>query len=96
MNYHDSRWKRKRARILRRDGYMCRECKRYGKTTGADTIHHIYPVESYSSLTYVDINLLSLCGKCHNGMHNRDDDTLTAKGLEWCERVSPHLEGMKI
>ena len=91
MNYKDKRWVKKRAVILRRDGYMCRECQRYGKTTAGTTVHHINPVELRPDLAYVNVNLLTLCGKCHDAMHDRVNDTLTAKGLEWVARVSPHL-----
>ncbi|MGK5510479.1 HNH endonuclease, partial [Brevibacillus formosus] len=48
--YKSRRWKRKRATILRRDQYMCRESKRYGKTEPTTTVHHIYPLEFYPEL----------------------------------------------
>ena len=40
------RWKRKREAILRRDGYLCQECKRYGRKRNghpvpAEVVHHI-------------------------------------------------------
>ena len=38
--YKSKKWKTKRQSILRRDEYLCRECKRYGKTTPATTVHH--------------------------------------------------------
>lgn len=40
MDYKSKKWKQFRKRILRRDKYICRECNRYGKTTGANTVHH--------------------------------------------------------
>jgi len=89
MNYKDKKWLHKRSVILRRDGYQCQESKRYGKTAGATTVHHIYPVEFYPELAYEEWNLISLSdgkkGK-HNSMHIRETHELTELGKQWCER----------
>lgn len=85
--YKDRRWIRKRENILRRDGYICRHCSRYGKTTGANTVHHIYPLDAYPSLGLVNENLLSLCLTCHGKMHNRITNEITKLGLEWQARI---------
>lgn len=87
--YKSPRWERVRARVLRRDEYLCRECSRYGRRSTATTVHHIRPREQYPELEYEADNLLSLCTQCHNAMHNRDGDTLSARGQELCAR-SPH------
>lgn len=89
MDYKSKRWKTLRVGILRRDGYQCRECRRYGKTVQADTVHHVYPVELYPQLAWERWNLVSLCTACHNAMHARSGDNLTETGLAWCRRVSP-------
>ena len=89
MNYKSKRWKTLRARILRRDGYQCRECRRYGKAVQADTVHHVYPAALYPGLSWEPWNLVSLCSTCHNAMHDRSGEQLTAAGLAWCRRVSP-------
>lgn len=60
MNYKSKRWKTLRARILRRDGYQCRECRRYGKAVQADTVHHVYPAALYPGLSWEPWNLVSL------------------------------------
>lgn len=91
MDYKSKRWERKRAAILRRDEYLCQECKRYGKSTPAQTVHHINPVEERLALAFVDANLISLCNQCHNKMHDRTTGALTAKGEWWREKVSPLL-----
>ena len=31
FDYTSTRWKHKRLAILRRDGYKCQRCKRYGR-----------------------------------------------------------------
>lgn len=89
--YKDPRWIRKRANILRRDEYMCRQCKRYGKTTAATTVHHIHPLDQRPDLALVNDNLLSLCNKCHDGMHDRNSRELTELGMEWVGRIKCDL-----
>lgn len=69
FDYNDPRWKRKRAAILRRDGYKCGECRRYGKSREAKEVHHIKPVDEWPELAFVDSNLISLCHPCHNKKH---------------------------
>ena len=87
--YKRGKWKHKRERILRRDEYMCQECKRYGKTTPASTVHHIIPIEARLELALVSANLISLCDSCHNSFHDRTTGALTAAGERWKEKVPP-------
>lgn len=68
-DYKSRRWKHKRAQILRWDGYLCQECREYGRMTQATTVHHIQHVEDHPELAYNDDNLVSLCEKCHNKAH---------------------------
>ncbi|WP_227397357.1 HNH endonuclease [Jeotgalibacillus aurantiacus] len=90
MNFYKTRhWEKKRSIILRRDKYECRECRRYGKTTVASMVHHIYPREDYPELSLISQNLLSLCNTCHQKMHARTSHELTDKGLEWTKRIGP-------
>ena len=90
--YKTKAWKRKRAKILRRDEYMCQESKRYGKTVPATTIHHVYQIEYYPELALEDWNLISLCETQHNAMHDRVTHELTELGQQWQERVRPQYE----
>lgn len=69
FDYTSVRWRKKKAQILRRDGYMCRECRRYGRKREAKIVHHIKHVDEYPELAYVDSNLISLCEGCHNKAH---------------------------
>ena len=69
FDYNDPKWRRMREHIKRRDGYMCRECRRFGKKRPAEIVHHIKPVEEWPELAYIDSNLISLCRKCHNKKH---------------------------
>jgi len=85
--YKSTRWKTKRINILKRDNYLCRECIRYGKTTGATTVHHVIPLEQKLELKLNNNNLISLCSKCHEKMHDRTNNDLTSTGIQWVERI---------
>ncbi len=80
MDYHSGKWKAKRKKVLKRDGYMCQYCRRVGKRVDAVTVHHIYPAEKYPQHIWCDWNLISLCGQCHDKMHSRANGMLTADG----------------
>lgn len=67
--YKGTRWTKLRAKVLRRDGYECQECKRYGRHTEATTVHHVKHLEDFPELAYDPKNLRSLCTACHNAMH---------------------------
>lgn len=88
--YQSKPWKRVRPKILRRDGYECQECKRYGKTKAATCVHHIIPLELClifaSFLALLGINLISLCDKCHDAMHDRTNNVLTMRGKQLFNR----------
>lgn len=84
--YNSKKWKRKREVILRRDGYLCQESKRYGKNIPADMVHHIYPLEEYPELALTNWNLVSMCHHEHNKMHDRITNEITIKGKQWQRR----------
>ena len=63
------RWLRKRASVLRRDGYLCQDCKRYGRKTPATLVHHVIPYEEDAAMALDEKNLVSLCEACHNRRH---------------------------
>lgn len=73
--YKSKQWLKKRKKILRRDKYLCQECKRYHRHTAdgnpvpAELVHHIKPYELYPELGLRDENLVSLCSSCHNKKH---------------------------
>jgi 5-methylcytosine-specific restriction endonuclease McrA len=97
MSVHKTqKWKNKRAKILRRDGYICQECKRFGKRHDAEMVHHIYPVETHPHLAFVNDNLVSLCNVKHNTMHDRVTNEITEAGKRWQIKVSPLLQAYKL
>lgn len=89
MDYRSKRWKKVRARILRRDGYQDVIAKRYGKTIEATVVHHIYPADQYPEYEWEDWNLISLSAETHNKMHDRDTRELTAEGKRLQARTKP-------
>lgn len=69
FDYNGKKWKNKAEKIKRRDKYRCVWCRRYGKTSPAEVVHHIKRVEDYPELAFENENLVSLCRKCHNKAH---------------------------
>lgn len=99
--YKSKRWELLRAAILRRDGYMCQDRKRYGKRVQADHVHHILPRELFPQYQWETWNLISLSTEAHNEMHYRSDRKLTDKGKELARRTllkynQTHAEPLKI
>lgn len=67
--YRSAIWLHKREEILVRDNQECQKCKRKGKYSKADCVHHIKHLKDRPDLALVDSNLLSLCNCCHNEEH---------------------------
>ena len=67
--YTSAAWLAARQRALRRDGYLCVRCARYGRRTLAELVHHKIPVEVAPEKRLRLDNLQSLCIACHNAMH---------------------------
>lgn len=90
MNFYKSKpWKIKREKILRRDQYECRNCKRYGKNRIANTVHHCNQLLEHPEWRLTNWNLISLCGACHDKMHDRENGVLTELGEYWRDKVTP-------
>lgn len=95
MSYKSSQWKNKRLYILKRDGYLCQESKRFGKYVEASHVHHIYPIELYPELKYANWNLISLSPSKHNEMHDRITNEITIKGLYWQRKRRKEFQAWK-
>lgn len=93
--YKEKKWRRKRKNILQRDEYKCQEAKRYGQYEEASTVHHIYAIEEYPELSYVDWNLISVSDKRHDTFHDRVTGKLTDKGLYWQNKRRKEFEVWK-
>ena len=95
MNYDSLRWQRKRAKILRRDKYMCQLSKRYGKFRQAQVVHHIFPAADYPEYMWEDWNLISITTEMHNKLHDRNTDKLTRMGMDLMKRTA-RKQGIEI
>lgn len=95
MNYQTTRWKKKRARILRLDRYVDRYQKRYGRTVEATTVHHIYPAKEYPEYEWADWNLISVSQETHNKLEDRTSGRLTKAGEDLKRRTKPGVDWRK-
>lgn len=89
FDYYGIKWKRKREKILRLDGYKCQIAKRYGRTEEAVVVHHIYPADKYPEWAWCDWNLISVSLATHNKLENRQTGELTQMGLDLQRRTVP-------
>lgn len=89
MDYKSGRWRRLRARVLRRDKDLCQENARYGRRVAATTVHHIWPAEQYPEYAWCEWNLVALSAAAHNAMHDRETGALTELGESWRRRTHP-------
>lgn len=73
--YSTKKYRKWRADVLKRAGFKCEECRRYGRTDekglppAASTAHHIKHREDFPELAYDIENGQALCQKCHNKKH---------------------------
>lgn len=95
INYQGGKWKKKRTKILRLDGYVDRYEQRYGRTVEANTVHHIYPAKEYPEYAWEDWNLLSISEGTHNRLENRITGELTAEGEKLRIRTVPGKDWRK-
>lgn len=69
--YHSKKWKEIRAYILTRDFFMCQICK----IPNCNTVHHIKELTpaniNDSTITVNPSNLITVCKRCHNLIHDR-------------------------
>lgn len=72
MKFYKSReWKALRQEALKRDNYECQSCKRKGKYSKAQCVHHLKEVKVVPLLALTLDNLECLCNRCHNKEHDR-------------------------
>ena len=86
--YRDKRWKRLRRAMLARAGWMCEECRRYGKRADAEAVHHVFPKSEFPEYQWMAWNLMCLCKTCHDAMHDRITNALTDRGVSVLRRTA--------
>lgn len=69
--YKTYKWIKKREEALIRDNYECQECKKKGGYHKAECVHHIKELKKYPELALDINNLISLCNRCHNLIHEK-------------------------
>ena len=79
-------WRKKREKILRRDGYTCQLSKRYGKNVPADAVHHIFPREEFPEYALADWNLISVSTAMHRTLEG--EAGLTPDGAALLRRTA--------
>ena len=68
--YHTGQWLRKRDYILTRDHNQCQCCRKRGKYSRANHVHHLKHLRQYPELALTDDNLISVCGWCHENVYH--------------------------
>lgn len=95
FDYHNNKWKKKRIRILKLDGYKCQIAKWFGRTEEANTVHHIYPVKDYPEYAYCNWNLISVSQASHNKLENRKTGELLPLGKWLKDKTIPGIDWRK-
>ena len=62
-------WKRIRDRYIQAHP-LCEECRKQGRLTPAEEVHHIVPLSQGGDSSYG--NLMALCTSCHSRITARD------------------------
>ena len=82
--YKGTNWQQLRDTIMKRDGYLCQDCKARGKITPAEEVHHIIELTpnniNDASITLNPDNLVSLCRECHRQRHGAKRWKVDANG----------------
>ena len=86
--YKTTKWATIRRSVLVRDKYLCQNCKANNKAVNATCVHHVFPLENYPEYKYEFWNLISLCDKCHDEMHNHFTGDLSKKGMLFLRSVA--------
>ena len=64
-------WRKWREKVFKRDSYTCQICK----VKGGDLIpHHIKLFRFFKKDRYKVVNGVTLCRRCHRGLHNKNVD----------------------
>lgn len=79
--YKTNKWVALRNTALIRDKYKCQCCLANNKQVNATCVHHVFPIERFPQYSYELWNLMSLCDKCHDEMHNHYTGELSKKGM---------------
>lgn len=68
-HYDTQRHREWAEKVKRKSGYLCEDCKRYGRNIPAKIAHHKQSVKDRPDLAYDVSNGEALCFACHNKRH---------------------------
>lgn len=85
--YNSKEWKELREKVLRRDKYLCQECKAKGIYKAADEVHHVFTISTRPDLKLDSRNLISLCKLHHLQHHNHLNSELSELGKRTQRRI---------
>lgn len=69
--YRTKEWRQLRNIAMQRDNQECQRCKRNGKHSKGETVHHMIEVKVKPTLALNLNNLETLCNTCHNIVHDK-------------------------
>lgn len=72
--YSEKKWIEIRNKVRQRDRKLCLFCLDENKIESVDVVHHIVPIKEDESLAYDMNNLICLCNKHHNLVHELYDE----------------------
>lgn len=84
--YRSKEWIKKRKDIIKRDNNECIICKRAGRYSQAQAVHHIKHLREHPALALADDNLISICNPCHNKEHPEKIHPTASQGYTNTER----------
>jgi len=80
--YKSREWRAVRLLALDRDHHECQECKRQGRVSKGQNVHHIKELRDHPELALELDNLETLCIRCHNETH---DKTFGSEPNRWAD-----------
>lgn len=84
--YKSWAWQKKRREVLKRDNYECQRCKRLGRVSKGEVVHHIKELKDRPDLGMTTGNLISVCYQCHNVIHERFEGKKSDKQIKIPEK----------
>lgn len=67
--YKTKRWQKIRKMVIVRDLGICQECKKCGRYSRGNTVHHIIEAREDIEMFWDIDNLELICPSCHNKEH---------------------------
>ncbi|MBN9035473.1 MAG: HNH endonuclease [Rhizobiales bacterium] len=82
--YKTARWQALRWRVLVRDLFTCRMCKRIEADTSRLVADHVAPHRGDERLFWDETNLQCLCKDCHDRVKQADERaSIQTRGVWW-------------